>query len=278
MEITIPLISILTAAYAPAAAFLGEAADSVQSQRLPDGWELEWIVQEDGHSPALGNHLTEIRHVHYEANDAQLGPAATRNLALARVSGSLVQMLDHDDVLLPDAVATLIPIFLSTPIHWAIGQADDLHPDGSRTTYESALPFGPIAPGAVNTWAAAHGGNWPIHCAGLMMRTASIRALGGWAASPSDDDLALFAALSQITPGHNHPSLTWLYRQHPEQTHRTPAWRAHSFQGRQIALQRATAVRDSRLALDIITPLDPTRSEPVNITVGPPAKEQRIAG
>lgn len=50
-------------------------------------------------------------------------------------------------------------------------------------------------------------GNWPIHCAGLMMRTATLRALGGWAATPADDDLAMFAALSKVVDGYNDPAL-----------------------------------------------------------------------
>jgi hypothetical protein len=80
----------------------------------------------------------------------------------------------------------------------------------------------------VNAWAAEHGGNWPIHCAALMMRTASFRALGGWTGIQYDDELATFAGLSEITDGYYDGALTWLYRHHPQQTHRTPAAQAFS--------------------------------------------------
>ena len=33
---------------APAGAFLQDTAKSVEALKLPDGWESEWIVQEDG--------------------------------------------------------------------------------------------------------------------------------------------------------------------------------------------------------------------------------------
>jgi len=268
-----PLLSILTATHAQPDSYLPETAASVAVQDLPAGWELEWIVQEDGASPAAGDLLAQMPHVRYEANHAQLGPAVTRNLALARARGSLVQLLDHDDLLLPGALATLIPLFLEHPIHWAVGQADDLLPDGTRRSYRSALPYGAIAPGLVNQWATAHEANWPIHCAGLMLRTTTLRALGGWIAAPSDDDIVMFAAVSQITTGYNEPTLTWLYRQHANQIHRSSTWQARSAHGRRIALQRATAAEAAQLNLPA-PPLDDPDSD---VHVGPPAKEARSA-
>jgi len=54
-----------------------------------------------------------------------------------------------------------------------------------------------------------------------MMRAASFRALGGRTGIPSDDELATFAALSQLTDRYSEEKLTRLYRHHPKQTHRT---------------------------------------------------------
>ncbi len=194
-----PLISILTSEYAPTATYANETIASVAAQELPAGWKLEWVVQEDGVSPELRETYESISYVHYESNDAQLGLAATRNLALGRVSGDLIQCLDHDDVLLPGAVATLIEAFEEQPIHWAIGQADDLLPDGTRVPFESALPPGLVPAGAANDWAIDHGANWPIHSAGLMIRTSTLRAIGGWPGLPIDDDVTMFAGLSELT-------------------------------------------------------------------------------
>jgi len=44
-------ISIITAAYAPTADYLVGTARSIEALEVPAGWELEWIVQEDGESP-----------------------------------------------------------------------------------------------------------------------------------------------------------------------------------------------------------------------------------
>src|SRR5215475_6735365 len=267
-----PTLSVLTAAYAPSAGFFRETAASVLAQQLPVGWGLEWVVQEDGPSPCLAGQVAHLPFVRYEANGSRLGAAATRNAALFRARGQLVQVLDHDDVLLPGAVATLLPRFADGSVHWAVGQVDDLTPDGSRVGYPSALPFGLLRAGEVNEWAVQHGANWPIHCAGLMMRTVSVQALGGWVGIPADDDIALFAALSAITNGYNEPTVTWLYRQHPAQTHRFPEWKSRGSLGRRIAVQRTAAVRASGLSLRDSPPVAPAPPP----TVGPAVKSKNL--
>src|SRR6266540_2254301 len=165
------IVSVITAAYAPIADYFVDTLVSVAGQLAPAGWDIEWIVQEDGESPRLREIVDSVPFGSYAANNARLGIAATRNLALSRATGEIVQMLDHDDILLPLAIARLAQHFDDQTIHWAIGQADDLLPDGSRQKYESALPFGRIRAGVPGAWAMAHAGNWPIHCAGLLVRT-----------------------------------------------------------------------------------------------------------
>ena len=147
-----PLISIITAAYAPTADYLRETADSIAALKLPSGFELEWVVQEDGDLPELAEFFESIPFARYEANRRQYGVAITRNFALGRASGVLLQALDQDDVLMPGAFTTLIPRFRQHRIHWAIGQADDLMPNGSRRAYPSRIPFGLMKAGQVNRW------------------------------------------------------------------------------------------------------------------------------
>ncbi len=245
-----PLISILTAVYAPVAQFLSETIANVTTQLLPRGWTAEWIVQEDGEHPALADRFAGIDFVRYEANGRRMPLSLTRNLALSRVRGELVQVLDSDDILLPGALATLIPAFDHPRIQWAVGQADDLLPTGERRPFPPAVPLGLLPAGLVNDWAIDHGGNWPIHCAGLMIRTDALRALGGWVGIPTDDDVAMFAALCELTDGYHLPNVTWLYRQHANQMHRSTEWRARDAQGRRIALERVAALRRARLTLD----------------------------
>jgi glycosyltransferase involved in cell wall biosynthesis len=237
-----PLISIITAAYAPTADYLSETAASIEALELPPGWDLEWVVQEDGDRPQLAAVAGRYPFAQYAAAGRQFGTAIARNLALGRASGVLMQALDQDDVLLPSAFTTLIPRFREHRIHWAIGQADDLMPGGARRAYPSQIPFGLMRAGQVNKWAADAGGNWEVHGAAVMMRTASARALGGWAGLPGDDEISLLAGLSEITDGWYDEEITWLYRHHEKQQHRTPAAAELSAAARRICLQRARAV------------------------------------
>jgi hypothetical protein len=153
-------------------------------------------------------------------------------------------------------VATLVRRFEEHPIHWAVGAADDLLEDGTRRSWDSELPFGLLPAGAVNRWAEQRGGNWAVHGGGLMMRTDTLRALGGWTGIPVDDEIAALAAISELAPGWNDPAVTWLYRKHADQTTRNSHYPGLEHTGRRIALQRAKAVRSTLLALADTTPSD----------------------
>lgn len=245
------LISVLTAVHQSSVVYLPETLASIAEQKLPAGWELEWVLQEDGPPSSVADLVSDHEWVRYSANGEQLGIAGTRNLALNRVRGSLIQVLDSDDLLLPSALATLISHFDDPSIHWALGQADDLLPDGSRKSFPpyEGLPFGRVPAGAVNDWALESGGSWPVHCAGLMLRSTSVRIMGGWGGVPTNDDLVMLAAISGAADGYFDESTTWLYRQHETQTVRGTRHRKWGEETRRMALQRAVAVRNSGLRL-----------------------------
>ena len=252
----IRMISVLSAVHPAGAGFLDETAESVLSQELPENWQLEWVLQEDGVGGAgIGNLVPHDGRVRFSVNGARLGASGTRNLALRRVRGELVQNLDADDVLLAGALIHQISVLERDPeLHWAVSQADDLMPDGSRIPFPADLPFGRVERGVVNAWAMKHSGNWPIHCAGLIFRTASLRAMGGWGGVPFDEDLVLFAALSEVSPGWFDETVRWLYRQHPNQMVKSGAGYLWSEKVRGIALQRVRAVRSVGLTLGAVTP------------------------
>src|SRR5436190_15092148 len=121
-----PVLSVLTAAHGPRSDYLVEAGESLAVQRVPAGWDVEWIVQEDGPAPALAGAVARFPFARYQAHGEQLAAATTRNLGLTRAAGDLVHVLDSDDVLLPGALATAIDAFTEHPqIHWVAGRADD---------------------------------------------------------------------------------------------------------------------------------------------------------
>lgn len=244
-----PTISILTPAQKVRRAFVMEAGESIAAQNLPDEWDLEWVVQEDGEQPGLGDDIARFPFARYEPNNQQLGEGQTRNLALTRAVGEFVHVLDSDDLLLPDAMATAIDAFGQYPqIHWVAAQGDDLLADGSRVSFQLPIEIGLVEPGIVGDYLCHnHPGSFlPVHTAGLTVRTTTTRALGGWGSYPRGADACLLAALVELTTGYVPPAVTWLYRKHLGQVTATLDWDEVS---RQVAIQRITAIRELGLNL-----------------------------
>lgn len=243
-----PRLSVLTAVYG-VPAYFHELADSVLSQDLPDGWDLEWLIQEDG--PAT-DQVTALaardERCRTGANGVHRGTAATRNAALARAGGEYVRTVDQDDLLLPGSLADGVNVLRRRPsVHWVAAQADDLTAQGRRP-HPSSLPAGVIAPGTLGDHLLAHA-TVPVHGAGLTVRTVTLRALGGWAGVPRSDDVSVLIALSELTEGYLSPEVTWLYRRHPGQTINAGWWQDLAETSRQHVTQRLLALRALGLAI-----------------------------
>jgi glycosyltransferase involved in cell wall biosynthesis len=110
--VTVPLVSVVIPMF-NAAAFIGDALDSVAAQSHP---RLEVVVVDDGSTDASaevveghrarlvrpdGLEPVEVRVLH----QANQGPAVARNLALDHVRGDFVTMLDADDAMVGDRIA-----------------------------------------------------------------------------------------------------------------------------------------------------------------------------
>jgi glycosyltransferase involved in cell wall biosynthesis len=216
-----PLCSIITAAGSDDARLTLECWNSIAAQRDLGGWEFEWCVQEDGAAPSLHERLPPDERIRYDAAGTRYGVATTRNLALARARGEVVRVLDQDDLLLPLALHDQLSTFEKHPqAVWVAARAADLLPDGSKRLVEVDFPTGVVECGAlVRAWRAT--GRFPVHCAGVGLKTSVARAFGGWAALPRSEDLSLLAAVSNVFAGVHLASVDFYYRQWPGQTTRT---------------------------------------------------------
>lgn len=250
-----PLISVLTPVHAERAEFLDEAGESLAGQDLPPGWELEWLIQEDGSASASPSAVAAVAQrfpfSRYQANGELLRVNIARNVALARAEGSLVHVLDCDDLLLPNALRTAIEAFDAHPrIHWVTGQAHDLLPDLSRVSFPAPLEPGLIEPGVL-TQLILDSGKPAAPCAGLTARTETVRAFGGWVATPRGGDLALVVALAETTAGFLPPEVTWLYRRHAGQITGQAGWSRLQAESMALIRQRIAALR--RLGVSVVS-------------------------
>lgn len=220
-----PLLSVITAAWAPSARFITEARESLFAERLPAGWELEWIVQEDGEHPHLHEVVGDDPRTRYGANHIRAGVAGTRNLALARARGDWIRVLDQDSLIFPEGLEHQLERIGALPeISWVGGLMHILREDGqTEADHSSDIPEGQVEPGWVMDEFARRP-SFPLWCGNLVMRSTMVRALGGWGALPRSDDLLLVGALSELVPGYWLPREVGVYRCWAGQDAGTPAW------------------------------------------------------
>ncbi|MBN6052869.1 glycosyltransferase, partial [Nonomuraea sp. RK-328] len=213
----VPLLSIITPSYRPMRDQLLEAYESVRSQELPRGWEVEWVIQEDGDTGAAREILPDDPVVKF-ATGRRGGVALTRNMALARSRGDLVKNLDHDDILTPGVLARDIDVLASDPlVQWTTSPVLDLLPDGSTIAFDSDPEPGRMEPGFVFEHWRTHCYRLPVHPTSICIRRRLAVALGGWMGVPGSDDTGLLVPASVVSHGYFHGEAGLLYRKWPGQ-------------------------------------------------------------
>ena len=235
-------VSVLTPVRRPVVRFLHELHESLDAQ--PDvTWE--WIIQVDGGQSLVRRLSHAIRsdpRVSVEANGRWFGQAVTRNLALARAKHALLQTVDADDLLLPGALAAGAAALAAEPdLALVFGRTWRLLPDGRKRPAKNLYEPGRIDPGVlIRDW-ERRGGSCSIVVASAMWRTAYVRAHGGWPATVAGLDVLLLLAINDLHPARCLDCDTYLYRDHPEQVHRSAVRFAMRPHYRRIALQMISA-------------------------------------
>ncbi|GAA2442812.1 glycosyltransferase family 2 protein [Actinomadura vinacea] len=215
-------ISIITPCYEPDVKHLNEAYESVVNQELPEGWELEWVIQEDGTTGVPETMIPQDPRVKFGAG-RRGGTGITRNLALARSQGVLIKSLDQDDILTPGVLARDIEVLAENPdVQWTTSRALDLLPDRSTVGAESDPLAGRIEPGFVFEYWKAHNYRLPVHPATVCIRRPLIVSLGGWMGVPGSDDTGMLVAASMLSVGYFHDEVGLLYRKWPGQESTKP--------------------------------------------------------
>ncbi|MEU7185393.1 glycosyltransferase family 2 protein [Streptomyces sp. NPDC045470] len=211
------LITVITAVHPPAAKYLADAYKSLTEQQLPDGWDWQWVIQEDGETDGVTPHLPDDPRISF-GQGRQGRAAVARTLGLSRAEGEYVKVLDADDMLTPGALARDLQALASdSSLGWATSRVLDLLPDGSTVGFDQDPPEGPIERGTVLQHWKAHNYRAQVHPATLFIRRDLLLALGGWMALPASEDTGLLMALSAVSRGHFSAETGLLYRKWPGQ-------------------------------------------------------------
>jgi Glycosyl transferase family 2 len=213
------VISVITAVHGATVGHLPTAYASLAGQELPPGWTWEWLVQEDGQTGLLhGSPVTSIDlRVRTGAGPAG-GPGVARTLALARATGSLIRVLDADDLLMPGALARDIEALTSSEHGFITSAALDLLPSGALVSPPVPYPAGPLVRGTVLRYWRENAYGLPVHPATLCIRRDLLLALGGWMALPASEDTGLLIAANSISDGYHLGEPSLQYRRWPGQT------------------------------------------------------------
>jgi glycosyltransferase involved in cell wall biosynthesis len=228
-------ISVVTAVHRPSLPHLAAAHSSLTEQHLPAGWAWEWIVQQDGAPLDLPAVVTGDPRVSIGRN-AKLGPAGTRNAALARSTGELVKVLDADDMLAPGALARDVAALQVDGVEWATAKVVDLLPDGSTVEFGSDPDHGVLPRWSVVDHWRANGHRLPVHPATLCIRRGLIEALGGWMELPTSEDTGLMLSANAVADGFFTATAGLYYR---KGDHQITATAAHNDPGNRDMRVRA---------------------------------------
>ncbi|MFJ7278153.1 glycosyltransferase family A protein [Kitasatospora sp. NPDC098663] len=211
------VISVITAVHGPSASYLSDAYKSLLAQELPEGWNWQWVIQEDGETDDVAPHVPDDPRVTFgQGRHGRAGVA--RTMALSRAIGQYVKVLDADDMLVEGTLARDLVALRRPGICWSTSRVLDLLPDGSTVGFDQDPPEGPIEPGAVLEHWKAHDFRAQVHPATLCARRDLVLALGGWMALPASEDTGLLMALNAVSRGWFSVETGLLYRKWPGQS------------------------------------------------------------
>ena len=211
------LLSVLMTAWR-SQNYLATAVESVCSQHLPDGWTLEVLIAVDGcpQTLAVARALRDSRIVVVELAENG-GTYRALNTLLPMARGSLIAIMDSDDVSLPGRFAEQIgALEADSDLAYVGGQITRADQDLSARTPFRTLPADPRAAYERGRFCfSAHGT--------LMVRRSLYEALGGYddTRMGGDYDL-LLRALALGLKGVNLPVQMLVRRQHPSQLTAAP--------------------------------------------------------
>ncbi|MGW4437956.1 glycosyltransferase [Streptomyces sp. NPDC004596] len=212
------IISVVTPVYDGGDEYLCEAYESLRDERdrLPNGWAVQWLVQEDGTTGRPLNTLPSQSWIS-PGQGSKGGAGATRTMALSRATGELVRTLDADDVIAPGGLARDIAAMEEHPeMGWCVSAGLDLLPDGSKVAGPYDPPEGPLA--YETLLRAFDEDRFPVMGQHLTARTSLLLAVGAWPTLPAWETVAVVLLCAAVSDGWMIETPGGHYRKHPAQT------------------------------------------------------------
>jgi glycosyltransferase involved in cell wall biosynthesis len=222
----LPLVSVLTPSYNHEA-FIGPCIESVLSQTYPN-WEQ--IIIDDGstdNTRKVVEHYEDKRIRYYwQENEGIESLAKTYNRALAKARGSLIAILEGDDLWPPEKLSKMVRIFDDQEVVLAHGEVVDVDARGelsrrnprvyrTRAKLSRSILFNDRV-GSATAYLLAQTGQTFIAPATVLIQSLALKSIGGFQYVPGQcsPDIPTFVRLSVIGKFHYTPEVLGFHRRH----------------------------------------------------------------
>ena len=226
-----PVFSIVVPAYRTPVLFLEQMIESVRSQTYPF-WELciaNASPEDEQMAEVLQRYVQMDQRIHVKNLNKNLGIAENTNEAFSMASGTFVGLLDHDDLLAPQALYRMMERLEEKEI-------DVFYTDEDKVTTDLAEHFQPHFKPDFNL-DLLRSNNYITHF--FVARTELVRNVGGFRQEydGAQDYDFIFRCVEQAGEICHIPEILYHWRTHKESTSDNPVSKMYAFEAGKRAIE-----------------------------------------
>lgn len=227
-----PKISVVVPAYETPEKFLCQMIDSLLEQTY-ENWELCIVDASPGNASmeyVLREYANRDSRIQWKKLEKNLGIAENTNAAFAMASGDFVGLLDHDDLLAPNALYEIAAALEKEP------DIDVLYTDEDKVRGDSLEHFQPHLKPDFNL-DLLRSNNYICHF--FVVKRILVEQVGGFQAAfdGAQDHDFIFRCVEQAEHIHHIPEILYHWRTHQSSTADNPDSKRYAFEAGRRAVE-----------------------------------------
>lgn len=227
-----PLISVVVPAYKTPALFLRQMMESLQNQTYSN-WELCIVnasPKEEEMKTILAEYCKKDGRIHVQELHDNLGIAENTNAALEMASGEFTGLLDHDDLLAPNALFEIVSLLNKKK------DTDIVYTDEDKVTMELDEHFQPHLKPDFNL-DLLRSNNYICHF--FVAKSSIIKKVGGFRKEfdGAQDYDFIFRCVEAAEHVEHVPEILYHWRTHKASTADNPASKMYAFEAGKCAIE-----------------------------------------